>query len=126
MFGVVSLGVIWPILRVFQKYDGKIFADYLMQDYAHTAKHAGAYDIDLSKRLDEFAAIIKEALTEDLDEVLVVGHSSGAHLGVSVLARLEREDAITPQSSISFLSLGQVVPLVFFLPNATELRADLM
>ena len=126
VFGVVSLGVIWPILRVFQKYDGKIFAHYLMQDYAHTAKHAGAYDIDLSKRLDEFAAIIKEALTEDLDEVLVVGHSSGAHLGVSVLARLEREDAITPQSPISFLSLGQVVPMVSFLPNANELRADLM
>ena len=44
VFGVLSLGVIWPILRVFQKYDDKIFAHYLMQDYAHTAKHAGAYD----------------------------------------------------------------------------------
>ena len=59
------------------------------------------------------------------DEVLVVGHSSGAHLGVSVLARLERAGVVSPKSRISFLSLGHVVPMVSFLPAATELRSDL-
>ena len=39
VFGIVSWGIIWPILALFQKYDGKIFAHYLMQDYAHTAHY---------------------------------------------------------------------------------------
>ena len=30
VLGIVSWGIIWPILALFQKYDGKIFAHYLM------------------------------------------------------------------------------------------------
>ena len=41
------------------------------------------------------------------------------------MARLERAGVVTPQSPISFLSLGHVVPIVSFLPAATELRSDL-
>ena len=125
VLGIVSWGIIWPILALFQKYDGKIFAHYLMQDYAHTARHRGAYDPELSTRLDAFGHSIEEALGDGYDEVLVVGHSSGAHLGVSVLARLERAGIVTPKSPISFLSLGHVVPMVSFLPAAIELRSDL-
>ena len=125
VLGIVSWGIIWPILALFQKYDGKIFAHYLMQDYAHTARHRGAYDPELSTRLDAFGHSIEEALGNGYDEVLVVGHSSGAHLGVSVLARLERAGIVTPKCPISFLSLGHVVPMVSFLPAATELRSDL-
>ena len=125
VFGIVSWGIIWPILALFQKYDGKIFAHYLMQDYAHTARHRGAYDPELSTRLDAFGHSIEEALSDGYDEVLVVGHSSGAHLGISVLARLERAGVVTQKSPISFLSLGHVVPMVSFLPAATELRSDL-
>jgi hypothetical protein len=68
---------------------------------------------------------INQALREGYDEVLVVSHSSGAHLGVSVLARLERAGILSTKSPISFLSLGHVVPMVSFLPAATELRTDL-
>ena len=67
----------------------------------------------------------KMALGDGFDEVLVVGHSYGAHLGVRVLARLERAGVVSPKSRISFLSLGDVVPMVSFLPAATELRSDL-
>ena len=125
VLGIVSWGITWPILALFQKYDGKIFAHYLMQDYAHTARHRGAYDPELSTRLDAFVHSIEEALGDRYDEVLVVGHSSGAHLGVSVLARLERAGVVTQKSPVSFLSLGHVVPMVSFLPAATELRSDL-
>ena len=75
--------------------------------------------------MDAFGHDIEEALGDGYDEVLVVGHSSGAHLGVSVLARLERVGAVTSKSPISFLSIGHVVPMVSFLPAATELRSDL-
>jgi len=125
VFGMISWGIIWPILALFQKYDGKIFAHYLMQDYAHTASLRGAYDPELSTRLDAFGHSIEDALRDGYDEVLVVGHSSGAHLGVSVLARLERAGIVTPKSPVSFLSLGHVVPMVSFLPAASELRSDL-
>ena len=125
VLGITSWGIIWPILALFQKYDGKIFAHYLMQDYAHTARHRGAYDPELSTRLDAFGHSIEEALSQGYDEVLVVGHSSGAHLGVSVLARLERAGVVTQKSPVAFLGLGHVVPMVSFLPAAKELRSDL-
>jgi len=58
--------------------------------------------------------------------VLVVGHSSGAHLGVSILADLIRGGQAPDRGPVlSFLSLGQVVPMVSFLPRARRLRADL-
>ncbi len=80
ILGIFGWGIIWLILAVFQKYDGKIFAHYIMQDYAHTARHRGAYEPELSTRLDAFGHNIERALREGYDEVLVVSHSSGAPL----------------------------------------------
>jgi hypothetical protein len=58
--------------------------------------------------------------------VLLVGHSSGAHLAVSVLADLIRAGAVrTDGPALGFLSLGHVVPMVSFLPEAGRLRGDL-
>jgi hypothetical protein len=73
-----------------------------------------------------FTEAISAALQTDADEVLVVGHSSGAHLGVSVLADLIRAGRAPDDGpALSFLTLGQVVPMVSFLPEAHRLRADL-
>ena len=73
----------------------------------------------------QFRVIIAQAMAEDWDEVLVVGHSSGAHLGVSILADLIRGGLPEQRPALGFLSLGQVVPMVSFLPRAGRLRADL-
>ena len=59
----------------------------------------------------------------DGDEVLVVGHSSGAILGVSILADLIRAGVPARGPVLSFLTLGQVVPMVSFLPEARRLLA---
>ena len=73
-----------------------------------------------------FADLIAQALREDHDEVLVVGHSSGAHLGVSILADLIRAGRVPAGGpAVGFLTLGQVVPMLSFLPQAHRLRADL-
>jgi len=57
---------------------------------------------------------------------LVVGHSSGAHLAVSILSDVIRDGGVPEHGpTLSFLSLGQVVPMVSFLPKAYRLRADL-
>ncbi|MFY0661267.1 MAG: hypothetical protein JXR15_12300 [Shimia sp.] len=124
---VFGLIVVLPILQWFQKHDGKFFAYYLMHDYAYSASTKGANPSELEARMGEFADRIEEALLSDCDEVLVVGHSSGAHLAVSVLADLIRDECV-PESgpALGFLSLGQVVPMVSFLPKAERLRADLM
>jgi len=121
-----GLVVVPFVLEWFRRQDGRFFVYYLMHDYAYSARHNGAISPELEARLAEFAQDIAAALTEDCDEVLVVGHSSGAHLGVTVLADLIRAGRVPPDGpALSFLSLGQVVPMVSFLPGAWRLRADL-
>ncbi|SFQ27930.1 hypothetical protein SAMN05421853_103198 [Roseivivax halotolerans] len=116
---------IW-LLRWFKAKDGKFFAYYLMHDYSYSARHRGANPPELEARMAAFGDTIAEALRSDVDEVLVVGHSSGAHLGVSILADLIRAKRVPANGPrLAFLSLGQVVPMVSFLPDAHRLRADL-
>lgn len=122
LIGVASA---WGVLALFRRHDNRLFAYYLMHDYAFTAHDGGAYPAVLEVRLAAFAARIREALSGGWDEVLVVGHSSGAHLGVSVLTDLVRAGLPERRPALGFLSLGQVVPMVSFLPGARRLRADL-
>lgn len=113
------------VLQGFRRLDHRLFAYYLMHDYAHTAQAGGAYPADLVARMDRFRDRIAAALAEDWDEVLVVGHSSGAHLGVTILAGLIRDGVPARGPALGLLTLGQVVPMVSFLPRADRLRADL-
>ncbi len=126
-FSVLVFGPLvgWALLRWFQKRD-HVLAWYLMHDYAFSAQFGGAYPPEQEARMAFFADRIAAALADDVDEVLVVGHSSGAYIAVSVLADLLR-DGRRPASGpdLSLLTLGHVVPMVSFLPKATRLRADL-
>ncbi|MBO9430224.1 hypothetical protein [Sulfitobacter sp. R18_1] len=125
-FAALGMGLGVALLRWFKKKDGKFFAYYLMHDYAYSAATKGANPPQLEARMATFADAIAAALTDDVDEVLVVGHSSGAHLGVSVLADLIRSDRVAEGGpALGFLTLGQVVPMVSFLPRAERLRSDL-
>lgn len=127
LLGLAICGAVtWAVLRWFRKHDGRFYAYYLMHDYAFTARWGGANPAALETRMAVFAQTIAQALREEWDEVLVVGHSSGAHLAVSILADLIRQGRV-PESGprLSFLSLGHVVPMVSYLPQAKRLRADL-
>ncbi len=126
--GVLVFGLLAgaALMRWFKKMDGKFFAYYLMHDYAYSAASKGANSLELEARITEFTALIGAALQDDsLDEVLVVGHSSGAHVAISVLSDLIRSGVSEDRPQLGFLSLGQVVPMVSFLPDAHRLRADL-
>lgn len=131
---VLGLGAGYALLRWFKKLDGKLYAYYLMHDYAFSARWRGRNPPSLEQRISEFSHRIAEAVKDpNLDEVLVVGHSSGAHLGVSILADLIRDQGVKNGAAghgdgcaeLGFLSLGQVVPMVSFLPRAQRLRTDL-
>ena len=123
---LLGLGAGGALLSWFKTQDSKLFAYYLMHDYAYSAASKGANPADLEARIAEFAAHVRAALADaSLDEVLVVGHSSGAHVGISVLSDLLRGGLPDPRPALGDLTLGQVVPMVSFLPRADRLRADL-
>ena len=116
--------MVWALLDLFRRWDNRVFAYYLMHDYAYSAQFGGANPPELEARMAVFRDQIGAALGAGYDEVLVVGHSSGAHLAVSILADLIRGGGANG-APLGFLSLGQVVPMVSFLPKAGRLRADL-
>ncbi|MGR3838217.1 MAG: hypothetical protein ACU0A2_07650 [Cognatishimia sp.] len=124
--GLAGLAIVPALLGWFKRQDGRFFAYYLMHDYAYSASTRGSNPPELEARISEFVALISGAMSEtDVDEVLVVGHSSGAHLAVSVLADMIDEGIAPGGPKLAFLSLGQVVPMVSFLPEAKRLRRDL-
>jgi len=122
---VAGLALAIAVLRLFRRYDNRLLAYYLMHDYAYSAQSNGANPPELEARMVAFGQAVGEALRGDFDEVLLVGHSSGAHLAVSVLADLIRVGLTDPRPALGLLTLGHVVPMVSFLPQATRLRADL-
>lgn len=122
----VALPLIWVTLEWFRKIDARVFAHYLMRDYAFVVQHQGAWPPELDARMAVFGDKIAAALRENVDEVLVVGHSSGAQIAVSVLADLVRAGAVRDDGpELSLLTLGQAIPMQSFLPQAAKLRADL-
>ena len=126
-FGLLILGpaTAWLVLRWCQRRD-HLLAWYLMHDYAFSAQLNGAYPPAQEDRMRDFADRIADALYSDADEVLIVGHSSGAYIAVSVLADLLRAGrAPADGPALALLTLGHVVPMVSFLPAARRLRADL-
>ena len=99
----------WLTLRWFKSKDSKFFAYYLMHDYAYSAKTRGENPAELEARMAIFQSEIAAAMNSSVDEVLVVGHSSVAHLGVSILSDLMREHGVArngPKTVISFIGAG--------------------
>ena len=113
------------VMQGLSKLDTKLFAYYMLYDFAQVAQHRGAFGAALQERLDGFAAEVAAALVEGNDEVLVVGHSSGAALAVAIVAAVERRELPEGGGRLALLTLGQAIPMQAFLPEARQLRADL-
>jgi len=78
-------------------------------------------------RVDEFAArVFADWSKNDCDELLIVGHSSGGSYAASVAARVIEMGASKGEGPhLSFLTLGQTIPMLSFLPGAQRLRDEL-
>ncbi|MCU0908092.1 MAG: hypothetical protein MUF73_11720 [Rhodobacteraceae bacterium] len=112
------------VLEGFRRIDGRIFVHYLLHDFAFAVSEGGANPAAVEARLKVWRGQVAAALASGADEVLVVGHSSGAHLAVSLVADLVRSGA--PRGAVlSLLTLGQAIPMVSVLPRAGRLRGDL-
>lgn len=120
---MLGLGLFYLMLVLFRRLDKHFFAYYLLHDFAFWAQDGGAMPQVLGCRVDKFCDRICEALDSDVDEVLIVGHSSGAHLAVVLAAEVLRRRA--DASKLALLTLGQAIPVTSFLPGAWDLRRDL-
>ncbi len=112
------------LLAGFRRLDGRLYIHYLLHGYALVARHRGAWPAGIDARIDSFAARIAAALDAgEADEVLVAGHSLGAAVAVSALARaLRGRDGA---GAVALLTLGHCIPIQSFLPDASALRGDL-
>lgn len=121
-----GLAVFCAILWWFERKDVQLFAYYLMHDYGYSAKYQGQNPPELETRMALFTDRIAEALQSDVDEVLIVDYSSGAHLAVSILADLICQGRVSEGGPhLSLLTLGHVIPMISFLRKSDRLRADI-
>lgn len=80
----------------------------------------------LSQRIIEFSELIKRDQEEAAcDEVILVGHSVGSILAVSVLARMLENSTENQTRNLILVTLGQCIPLLSLVPNAAAFRQDL-
>lgn len=122
---VAGLAAVYAVLKLAQRLDHRLYAYYLLYDFGHTARHYGANPPQLEDRIAAFTASVQAALAQDWDEVLIVGHSSGAALAVSVTADVLRAGLPAGAPPLALLTLGQAIPMQSFLPQADRLRTDL-
>ncbi len=117
--------IFWVSVNLWRKLDDQLMAYYMLHDLSFICQEDGYTPKVLRERLEEFKAAMVDATKEDWDEILLVGHSSGAHLAVIILAELIREGKITAKDHVSFLTLGHAIPMVAYLPGARDLRLAL-
>ena len=116
---LTALAAYWLGSRLADRSAG---ADWLARSMAfHWRQARGLADLDA--RVQAFAARIREQLSaEKVDEVLLVGHSSGSVLAASVMAHLCAEPAA---QRVKLLTLGSCLPILSLLPAASGFRAEL-
>lgn len=101
---------------------------WLMRSASVILRQARGELTALERRLDDFAQrLCTVARQADVDEVLLVGHSSGAMLAVSVMARALRADPalLGAGRPIGLLTLGECIPLLSYQPEAVTFRQEL-
>lgn len=112
----------------------RIYFWQLVNDWVFNWQHGQGWRRDYESRLDAFADIVLariEALRRSEqglpDEILIVGHSSGALTAVEVAARVLARDARlgADGTTVSLATLGSGLPLVALQPQAERVRRDI-
>lgn len=124
----VMLAGVLPLRWWGQRAQDKVQMAWLMRSANVVLRQARGTMPALESRLDEFATRLQELVRDGgVDEVLVIGHSSGAMLAVSVVARALRADPqlLLQPSALSLLTLGECIPLLSYQPEAEAFRGEL-
>ncbi|NJM30951.1 MAG: hypothetical protein HC855_13390 [Rhizobiales bacterium] len=113
-----------PLIGFLQR---RFAINWMMATYGFNRFHAPGLP-ELEERLDALARRIAEAACDpENGEVLVVGHSTGAQLGVSALAKvLNRDRGLARHGPrISLLTLGGSIPMLAWQKEAQWFRDEL-
>jgi pimeloyl-ACP methyl ester carboxylesterase len=106
----------------------KVQTAWLMRSASVILEQARGELPELESRMDAFAErLVDLAGAPDLDEVLLVGHSSGAMLAVSVMARALAKQPLLLEmrAPVALLTLGQCIPVLSYQPEADDFRGEL-
>jgi hypothetical protein len=128
---VACISVQLALVLVLRKLEARYSMYWMMRSYAFTRKQAQGGVPALEDRLDALAARLRDrALQARDDEILVVGHSSGAIMAAVVMARALERLAPNPVQGaarpvLSLLTLGQCIPILGLLPQAVRFRQEL-
>ncbi len=112
----------------------RIYFWQFVNDWVFHFQHGHGQRRDYEARLDRFTDHMLDRLSEFShrsegapDEVVILGHSTGAMSAVEVAARLldRHPDLDVVKSRLALVTLGSALPLVALHPRAERLRADI-
>ncbi|MGJ3264748.1 MAG: hypothetical protein ACFE0R_16085 [Salinarimonas sp.] len=112
----------WLALRL----DRPMFLRYLLEDWLFSFAHERGETHVLQERLDVFAAALVAAARDPrIDEIVLVGHSSGAFLAPETLALALAHDPDLGRRGpvVSLLTIGTVAPLMLVDETCLRYRA---
>ena len=121
-----SLLTLTASLVLIVRYEHRLFVLYLLGDFLFSCTAISVPGTALTERLSAFSSEISNALrasSED-EEILIVGHSSGALLAIQVAASVARISPPHLLSRLSLLTLGNQASLVYF-PGTHGIRKDI-
>jgi hypothetical protein len=107
----------------------RLGSDWLMRLYGFSHAQAEGRVAELEPRVDAMASLIAQAAREspECQELLIVGHSTGATLAASALSRVlaRNPDLGHTGPQLNLLTLGHCIPLVYYFATAHQLRNEL-
>jgi pimeloyl-ACP methyl ester carboxylesterase len=119
-----GLAALWRIAPWLER----AFLWQLMNDWVFNWQHASGRRPDYEARLDAFTDYVQARISAaKIDEVLFVGHSTGALTAVELTARLlNRDERLGHEGpALSLLTLGSSLPIVAMQPQARSTRAEI-
>lgn len=120
----IGTGLVVPFVTL-ARLDG-FFVRHLVHDWVFNWQLGRGARRDYAARTVRFTRHVVEATRgSDVDEVLIVGHSSGALMAVEIAAGLLEADGQigSGRTAVSVLTLGSSLPLVALNPSARAARA---
>lgn len=121
----------WATLSFLFWLGNKLTVFWLLRIYIFIVHWGNRNISELDSRTELFANRLVEALQcPDNDEVMIVGHSVGSMLAVSVIARAmqilkQQQQPTTNMSRLVLLTLGECIPLLGVWPTAQSFRSEL-
>lgn len=124
------IGLAW--IKAMEALLNRIFFWQLLNDWVFNWQHSRGRRPDYERRLDAFtdhilSRIAASAPGETPDEILILGHSTGALTAVELAARvLARDPGLgAGGTTLALVTLGSGLPLVALQPRAVRLRAEI-